>query len=40
VLLKYYARIKEKANKEISLLKSHSIDEHENRDKKSEATEG
>ena len=40
VLRKYYARLKEKAKKENSLLKSHSIDEHENRDKKSEATEG
>lgn len=39
VLRKYYARLKERAKKENSLLTSHSIDEHEKRDKKSEAIE-
>ncbi len=30
ILEKFYCRLKEKAQKENSLLKSHSIDEHEN----------
>lgn len=34
VLQKYYARLKEKAKKENSLIKSHSIDEHEKTSKK------
>lgn len=38
VLRKYYARLKEKAKRENTLLKSHSIDEKENR-KKGEANE-
>ncbi|MEO9145333.1 MAG: low affinity iron permease family protein [Ginsengibacter sp.] len=33
VLQKYYGRLKEKAKNENSLLKSHSIDEHEKRNK-------
>lgn len=39
VLRKYYARLKQKAKNENSLITSHSIDEHANGDKKSGAIE-
>ena len=39
VLRKYYARLKERAKNENSLLKSHSIDEHQGRNEQSEAIE-